>query len=79
MSLRWCKRLRADHLDIAARYGGEEFVLGLFDLSAENIREMADQLRKAIHDLNITHEDSCDCPLRDSEHRRGHRCTEDRA
>jgi diguanylate cyclase (GGDEF)-like protein len=45
-------------LDIAARYGGEEFVLGLFDLSAENIREMADQLRKAIHDLNIAHEDS---------------------
>jgi diguanylate cyclase (GGDEF)-like protein len=45
-------------LDIAARYGGEEFVLGLFDLSAENIREMADQLRKAIHDLNILHEDS---------------------
>jgi diguanylate cyclase (GGDEF)-like protein len=49
-------------LDIAARYGGEEFVLGLFDLSAENIREMADQLRKAIHDLNITHEDSATAP-----------------
>src|SRR5215470_13663227 len=45
-------------LDIAARYGGEEFVLGLFDLSAENIREMADQLRKSIHALSITHEDS---------------------
>jgi diguanylate cyclase (GGDEF)-like protein len=49
-------------LDIAARYGGEEFVLGLFDLSAQNIREMADQLRKAIHDLNITHEDSATAP-----------------
>jgi diguanylate cyclase (GGDEF)-like protein len=45
-------------LDIAARYGGEEFVLGLFDLSADNVREMADQLRKSIHALSITHEDS---------------------
>jgi len=49
-------------LDIAARYGGEEFVLALFDLSSDNIREMADQLRKAIHDLNITHEDSATSP-----------------
>ena len=45
-------------LDIAARYGGEEFVLGLFDLSADNVREIADQLRKSIHALSITHEDS---------------------
>ena len=45
-------------LDIAARYGGEEFVLGLFDLSADNVREMTDQLRKSIHALNIRHEDS---------------------
>jgi diguanylate cyclase (GGDEF)-like protein len=45
-------------LDIAARYGGEEFVLGLFDLSADHVREMADQLRKTIHALNIEHEDS---------------------
>ena len=45
-------------LDIAARYGGEEFVLALFDLSADNVREMADQLRKSIHALNIMHEDS---------------------
>src|SRR5438270_96729 len=49
-------------LDIAARYGGEEFVLALFDLSSGNIREMADQLRKAIHDLNIVHEDSATSP-----------------
>ena len=49
-------------LDIAARYGGEEFVVGLFDLSSDNIREMADQLRKAIHDLNIMHEDSVTAP-----------------
>ncbi len=45
-------------LDIAARYGGEEFVLALFDLSADNVREMSDQLRKSIHALNIMHEDS---------------------
>jgi diguanylate cyclase (GGDEF)-like protein len=45
-------------LDIAARYGGEEFVLALFDLSADDVREMADQLRKSIYALNITHEDS---------------------
>jgi diguanylate cyclase (GGDEF)-like protein len=49
-------------LDIAARYGGEEFVLGLFDLSSDNVRELADQLRKAIHDLNIMHEDSATSP-----------------
>jgi len=45
-------------LDIAARYGGEEFVLGLFDLSSDNVREIADQLRKSIHALSLTHEDS---------------------
>jgi diguanylate cyclase (GGDEF)-like protein len=45
-------------LDIAARYGGEEFVLALFDLSAESVRELAEQLRKAVHALNIEHEDS---------------------
>jgi diguanylate cyclase (GGDEF)-like protein len=45
-------------LDIAARYGGEEFVLALFDFSAESVRELADQLRKSIHALGITHEDS---------------------
>jgi diguanylate cyclase (GGDEF)-like protein len=45
-------------LDIAARYGGEEFVLGLFDLSAESVKEMAEQLRHSVHALSITHEDS---------------------
>jgi diguanylate cyclase (GGDEF)-like protein len=45
-------------LDIAARYGGEEFVLGLFDLSADNVKEMAEQLRRSIRALDITHEDS---------------------
>jgi len=50
-------------LDIAARYGGEEFVLALFDLSAQSVRELADQLRRAIHDLNISHEDSPTAPF----------------
>jgi diguanylate cyclase (GGDEF)-like protein len=45
-------------LDMAARYGGEEFVLALFDLSADHVREIAEQLRKSIHALSITHEDS---------------------
>jgi diguanylate cyclase (GGDEF)-like protein len=33
-------------------------VLGLFDLTADNVREMTDQLRKSIHALSIRHEDS---------------------
>jgi len=45
-------------LDIAARYGGEEFVLALFDLSADSVRDLADQLRKSIYALSIQHEDS---------------------
>lgn len=45
-------------LDIAARYGGEEFVLALFDLTAGHVRKLAEELRQAIHALNITHEDS---------------------
>ena len=45
-------------LDIAARYGGEEFVLALFDLSEQSIQEIADELRRAVHALNIAHEDS---------------------
>ena len=45
-------------LDMAARYGGEEFVIALFDLDSHNVREIAEQLRKSIHALNIVHEDS---------------------
>jgi diguanylate cyclase (GGDEF)-like protein len=45
-------------LDMAARYGGEEFVLALFDLSADHVRDMAEQLRKSIQALEIAHEDS---------------------
>jgi diguanylate cyclase (GGDEF)-like protein len=45
-------------LDMAARYGGEEFIIALFDLHSDNVREIAEQLRKSIHALNIMHEDS---------------------
>lgn len=45
-------------LDMAARYGGEEFVIALFDLDSDSVREIAEQLRKSIHLLGITHEDS---------------------
>ncbi|HVW71134.1 MAG TPA: GGDEF domain-containing protein [Steroidobacteraceae bacterium] len=45
-------------LDMAARYGGEEFVVALFDLSAEYVQELAEELRNAILALQIAHEDS---------------------
>ncbi len=45
-------------LDMAARYGGEEFVVALFDLDADSVRDIAEQLRRSIHALNIVHEDS---------------------
>jgi diguanylate cyclase (GGDEF)-like protein len=45
-------------LDIAARYGGEEFVLALFDMSGEYVQELAEELRRAIHALELVHEDS---------------------
>lgn len=50
-------------LDIAARYGGEEFVLALFDMSGDHVRELADQLRGAIADLDIQHESSLTAPV----------------
>jgi diguanylate cyclase (GGDEF)-like protein len=49
-------------LDMAARYGGEEFVLALFDLSAEYVQDIAEQLRKSIQSLDIVHEDSSTAP-----------------
>ena len=50
-------------LDMAARYGGEEFVLALFDLSAEHVREIAQQLRRSVQALQIMHEDSPTVPV----------------
>jgi diguanylate cyclase (GGDEF)-like protein len=45
-------------LDIAARYGGEEFLLALYDLGAEHVREIAEQLRGTVQELGIRHDDS---------------------
>ena len=45
-------------LDIAARYGGEEFLVALYDLGAEHVREIAEQLRESVQTLGIQHEDS---------------------
>jgi diguanylate cyclase (GGDEF)-like protein len=45
-------------LDIAARYGGEEFLLALYDLGAEHVREIAEQLRETVQGLGIRHDDS---------------------
>ncbi|MBW4052140.1 MAG: GGDEF domain-containing protein [Proteobacteria bacterium] len=45
-------------LDIAARYGGEEFLLALYDLGAEHVREIAEQLRESIEALRIEHDES---------------------
>jgi diguanylate cyclase (GGDEF)-like protein len=49
-------------LDIAARYGGEEFVLALFDMTAEYVQQLAEELRQAILALQIVHEDSPTAP-----------------
>lgn len=45
-------------LDIAARYGGEEFLVALYDLAAEHVREIAEQLRESVQGLGIQHDDS---------------------
>lgn len=45
-------------LDVAARYGGEEFLLALYDLGAEPVREIAEELRETIQALGIEHDDS---------------------
>jgi len=45
-------------LDMAARYGGEEFIIALFDLEADSVQEIGEQLLRSIHSLNLMHEDS---------------------
>jgi len=45
-------------LDVAARYGGEEFLVALYDLRAEAVREIAEELRASIQGLSIQHDDS---------------------
>ena len=41
--------------DIACRYGGEEFALVLPEVSLENVRQRAEELREGIKHLNIEH------------------------
>ena len=45
-------------LDIAARYGGEEFLVALYDLGAEHVREIAEELRESVQALGIQHDES---------------------
>jgi diguanylate cyclase (GGDEF)-like protein len=45
-------------LDIAARYGGEEFLVALYDLGADPVREIAEELRESVQALGIQHDDS---------------------
>ncbi|MDE2051617.1 MAG: GGDEF domain-containing protein, partial [Gammaproteobacteria bacterium] len=45
-------------LDIAARYGGEEFLVALYDLGAEHLREIGEELRESIQALDIEHDES---------------------
>ncbi|HVS77940.1 MAG TPA: GGDEF domain-containing protein [Steroidobacteraceae bacterium] len=45
-------------LDIAARYGGEEFLVALYDLGADHVREIAEELRESVQALAIQHDDS---------------------
>lgn len=40
---------------ITARFGGEEFVIAVFDLEKEESYRLADDIRKAIMDLKISH------------------------
>jgi len=44
--------------DMAARFGGEEFVIILPDTESSNAQDIAEQLRRAILDLEIPHETS---------------------
>jgi len=45
-------------LDFAARFGGEEFSLVLYGPAKDYGRELPDQLREAVRDLKIVHEES---------------------
>ena len=52
------RRFARRPLDIAARYGGEEFLVALYDLGADHVREIAEQLRESVQALGIEHDDS---------------------
>jgi|GEM_PF-1447502 diguanylate cyclase (GGDEF)-like protein len=44
--------------DLAARYGGEEFAVILQGRSSDEVVSTAEQLREAVRDLNMVHEES---------------------
>jgi diguanylate cyclase (GGDEF)-like protein len=45
-------------LDVIARYGGEEFAAILYDVDAQQARDTADRMRRAVSDLAIEHRGS---------------------
>jgi diguanylate cyclase (GGDEF)-like protein len=47
--------------DILARYGGEEFAVILYDTDIRKVRDVAEQMRRAVADLNIEHRGSSAC------------------
>lgn len=48
--------------DILTRYGGEEFAAILYEVNAEQAREIAERARSAVAELNIEHRASRTCP-----------------
>jgi diguanylate cyclase (GGDEF)-like protein len=50
-------------LDVIARYGGEEFAAILYGVNAEEARETAERMRRAISDLAIEHRASRICAM----------------
>ena len=50
-------------MDLAARYGGEEFVVLLPETNENGARHVAEDMRKAVEELNITHEHSKTAPV----------------
>ncbi len=49
-------------LDLAARYGGDEFVAVLYDLSRDNVAEIAEQVRRAVQGTALPPADPAPSP-----------------
>jgi len=45
-------------MDLMARYGGEEFAAILYDVEADQAKEVAERIRRAVAELAIEHRDS---------------------